>query len=285
MTSPAYPRWHGPALYTAGVFCGTLLDAFVKELSARHDTLTIFFARCIVALVVLLALNGWRPATLKTGKLKAHVGRGLIMIVAAGCFFYSLGRIPLVLAYVIAMTAPLMMVGLTGMILREKPGRGDWIKVAIGFAGILVSVAPELASGNRIDLIGLGAAIIGTIAYAASSLAIRPLTATETGAAIAFYPMVTGAVLSGLAVAARPPAALPDTPDLLMMAAVGIFSSGINLLIAAAMRRAPVAAVAPFEYTALLWGIGLGFFWFSETPSVWMLAGAGLVVYATARKA
>ena len=43
--------------------------------------------------------------------------------------------------------------------------------------------------------------------------------------------------------------------DWILLAAIGVFSSIAQHLLTEAFRSAPPSVVAPFEYTALLWGI------------------------------
>ncbi|MFD2263318.1 DMT family transporter [Lacibacterium aquatile] len=273
----------GPLLYATAVLFGVMIDVIVKELSARHETATIFFARCAGALIVLLILHHRDLATFKTTKLRFHLLRGALSNIGVVLFFYSLGELPLVLAYVIAMSAPLMMTAMAGIILREATGRSAWIKVGIGFTGILISVAPQLWDSSSGSWVGLAACIAGTVGYAAAALAIRPLTATESSGAIALYPILMGAVLGGLYVIPQA-TSLPTGFDLGMMLALGLCSAMANLLIAKAFSMAPVARLAPLEYTALVWGVVIGFALFAEVPTAWVLVGAGIVVWATLKK-
>ena len=45
-------------------------------------------------------------------------------------------------------------------------------------------------------------------------------------------------------------------------------------------RLAPAALVAPYEYTALIWGIGIDWVVWQTLPGVRMLAGSAIVVAA-----
>ena len=45
-----------------------------------------------------------------------------------------------------------------------------------------------------------------------------------------------------------------------------------------AFRRAPASLIAPLEYTALVWGIGLDWILWQTLPDVWMLVGAAVIV-------
>ena len=47
-----------------------------------------------------------------------------------------------------------------------------------------------------------------------------------------------------------------------------------------AYRFAPAYIVAPFDYTALIWGIVIGFLFWGEIPSGLVLMGSGIVISA-----
>jgi drug/metabolite transporter (DMT)-like permease len=45
-----------------------------------------------------------------------------------------------------------------------------------------------------------------------------------------------------------------------------------------AFRRAPASVIAPLEYTALIWGLGLDWVLWGVLPDRWMLIGAGVII-------
>jgi drug/metabolite transporter (DMT)-like permease len=51
-----------------------------------------------------------------------------------------------------------------------------------------------------------------------------------------------------------------------------------QVLIVDAFRRAPASVIAPFEYTALLWGILIDITLWNTPPSSRMLAGGAIVI-------
>ena len=59
--------------------------------------------------------------------------------------------------------------------------------------------------------------------------------------------------------------------------AAGLIGGTGQLLLTEAIRRAPVAVVAPFDYTQLVWAGLIGFLVWGETPAVLTLVGAMVV--------
>jgi drug/metabolite transporter (DMT)-like permease len=72
----------------------------------------------------------------------------------------------------------------------------------------------------------------------------------------------------------------PDALALAQMCAMGVLGIFGNYGLAEAFRRAPVATVAPFEYTGLIWAVLLGALLFGDVPSTSFWAGGAVIVGA-----
>jgi drug/metabolite transporter (DMT)-like permease len=64
------------------------------------------------------------------------------------------------------------------------------------------------------------------------------------------------------------------------MAGMGVLGILGNYGLAQAFRVAPVATVAPFEYTGLIWAVALGALLFGEVPAPSFWIGAVIIVAA-----
>jgi drug/metabolite transporter (DMT)-like permease len=73
---------------------------------------------------------------------------------------------------------------------------------------------------------------------------------------------------------------LPAWPVLLALAVVGLANGSAHFLFARAFAIAPVSALAPYEYTTLIWGGALGFLIWAEVPAWTTLSGAVVVIAA-----
>jgi drug/metabolite transporter (DMT)-like permease len=68
--------------------------------------------------------------------------------------------------------------------------------------------------------------------------------------------------------------------DFKLILGVGLMGSIGQQLITVAFRNAPAAVVAPFEYTALVWGVLLDIAIWSVYPSALTLLGGSIVIGA-----
>ncbi|WP_242443086.1 DMT family transporter [Magnetospirillum sp. 15-1] len=274
-------------LAATSLFAG--MDALAKLLmAADYSVIQVLFFRAgfgLIPLAPLLWQNGMRVVA--TARPWAHVARSAIALLAVGCFFLAIHRLPLVQVTAIGFAAPLLVTALSVPLLKERVGRDRWLAVAAGFGGILVVAGPDAWTG---DLLGAGAAfaVAGTVLYALAMVLMRDMGRTEAAVTTVFWFSILTMVLTG---AALPLVwRVPDPSAWGLFAAAGILGGTAQLLISQAVRLAPASVVAPFDYFHIVASSSLGWLLFSEMPGSSTLAGAmvvmasGLYLLRTERK-
>ncbi len=265
----------GIALRVAAMFCMAGLAALVKWCSGRGvPVLEIIFFRNFFAFVPVLAYV-WRTSgfgVLKTRRPLGHLTRSTMGLTGMVCGFTAVGLLPLTQSTALSFSAPLFMTALSALVLREPVGRHRWAAVAIGFVGVLIMVHPD---PTRMVSVGTAFALVAAVGTAGAMTAIREIGRTEPGPTIVFYFTLAGAVLG---LASLPFGwVIPDKATLALLVAAGLVGGVGQLFLTEALRRAPVAVVAPFDYTQLVWASLLGFLVWGETPKWTTLAGAAVV--------
>lgn len=251
---------------------------------------TVFW-RSALAIPAILAFMAWRrslPGALRTANARGHVLRSGFGCMSMFLGFTALAHVPLTLATSLSFLAPLMSVPAAMVLLGEKPKTAVVALTALGFGGvalILLAPAPAVpfspAAGEHSVLIGVLAGLGGAGFTVLAMIQVRDLTRSENPTTIAFYFMLCCAVAgaaTGLFGHWRP---LPQEALLWLMAA-GILGGLAQIAMTEALARAPVSALAAFEYTAMLWALGFDVFFFSQTPSALKLLGAAAIVAAAA---
>src|SRR6185437_15122331 len=66
--------------------------------------------------------------------------------------------------------------------------------------------------------------------------------------------------------------------DWVLLVGIGLFAATGQHLLTEAFRQAPPAVVAPFEYTALLWGILIDWAIWGVFPSLRVYVGGSIVI-------
>ena len=260
----------------ASVFLFSIQNAIGKWLAQSYPIPMLVFFRSAVALLpsFLLVLRAGGVSVLRTNRLGAQFGRAVVWGGSNVASFFAYHLLPLADAVALIFAAPLFLTALSWPMLRERVGRERWTAVTVGFAGVVIMAHPSGAG----SWLGIVNAILCALCNAVGTLAVRGLTRTESTASIVFY---TALFMTLMALPALPFYWVTPTPiDLLLFCSIGLIGGISQYWTTQALFYAPAAAVSPFNYTALIWGLLLGFAVWGELPT-WPMAAGALVVTAT----
>jgi drug/metabolite transporter (DMT)-like permease len=263
----------GLMLAAVAAFSG--MDTLLKVLAAHYPPLEVAVLRGVCSLPFMLlpvAVSGnWR--SLRPRRLPMHVLRALLMVIALGGFIYALRVLSLANTYAVFLSAPLLVTALSAPLLKEPAAAGNWVAIGVGLAGVLTMLRPDVSG---LTSFGTLAALVSALAYAFSVIAVRALTRTDTTPNVVLWTMVLMSVFAGvLAAPGWVPVNLAHWPWLL---ALGLLAAIAQYLLTEAFRSAPPPVVAPFEYTALLWGVAIDWLLWRVLPSLRVCLGGGIVI-------
>jgi len=262
-------------LTAVGAF--SIMDALMKILTARYPPVQVACFRGAASLPFVFlsyAVTG-RLRELKPVRFGLHVLRAVFAILMLWGFLWALARASLTDTYAIYMSAPLLVVLAASLLLGERIGRHVWLAVLAGLAGVYVMLKPSVE--GFVSLAGL-AALGSALAYAVVVVMVRMMSRTETTASMVFWFLVMMAV--GAGAIALPGWVAILAADWPWIAAIGLAGWAGQHLITEAFRLAPASVVAPFEYTALVWGIAIDWVVWQTLPGARMLTGAAIVIGA-----
>ncbi|CAH2599400.1 EamA domain-containing protein [Rhodovastum atsumiense] len=178
-------------------------------------------------------------------------------------------------SYALGYVVPLLMTLLAIPMLGERIHWRRATSTLIGFAGVMVMLRPGGIAWTPVLLLF----IAGLVALAVSRIMNRMLATTETPECLSFW-LLAAHVPAGVLLAAMyaMPALTPAATAALLL--IGVSNGVAHWLQSRAFALAPVSALAPYEYTTLLWGGALGWLVFAELPSRDALVGAAIVAAA-----
>jgi drug/metabolite transporter (DMT)-like permease len=267
-------RLLGVASIAFGVLVITSQDALMKSLvSANYPVLQLMAIRATLITAGLLGWSLWRTRlhSVRTSRLPAHAARALVGFFAPALFFIALGHMPLADTTILFFAAPFLMTALAVPVLNERVPRSRWLLIATGFLGVVIAAQPSPATFQVWALLPLGAAA----AYSVAAIMGRWLRNTESVFRLVFYVNLGHALIASCFLPfVWQPMSL-DAIGLLMLCAA--LACGGQFLFTYALRVGPVGLIAPFEYTALVWSVALGYVFFSEVPTLQVLVGALVV--------
>lgn len=267
------------------VFCFTIMVTLVKVLGERIPVGQLVFFRSFFGLLPLLVMIGWQGSwqtALKTKRPLGHIGRALVGGMAMTLWFSALSRLPLPDATAISFAAPLITTALAVVLLGEVVRLYRWSAVLVGFLGVLIILSPNigLVGGLDDDQRALGAvlALSSAACMALAQVFVRKLIKTESTTSVVFY---FSACTSVFALFTLPFGwVMPDLATLVMLIGIGLLGGVGQILLTHSYRLAPVSVVAPFDYSAMIFALAIGYVLFEEVPGVAVLAGSVLVVGA-----
>jgi drug/metabolite transporter (DMT)-like permease len=251
------------------------MDTLLKILSQYYPPMEVVALRGASAMPFMLLplLVMGRLSALKPVRIGMHFMRGVLMLFVLVAFVYAVRVLSLADAYAIFLAAPLIVTALSVPLLGEHVGWRRWVAICVGLVGVITMLKPSASS-----LVSLGAvaALLSAAGYAINAIALRVITRTDTTASVVFWMIAIMTVIA--ACVAAPQWIAIRSADWILLAAIGLFSSIAQHLLTEAFRNAPPSVVAPFEYTALLWGIGIDRVVWGVFPSSRVYIGGGIVI-------
>lgn len=265
----------GIVLALAGILGVSVMDACAKLLGEGYAISQIILARNgvgVLAVFAFVLLSGGGLGQLRAQRVGLLILRTVFSLAAAFLFFTGLRYLPLADAFAIAFTAPLFITALSMPLLGERVGVRRWAAVVVGFAGVLVVIQPGTTSFRIEALLPLLAAL----SYALTMLIGRKMTRDMTTSAIMFWSSL-GAALATLAM--MPSQWQTPTPvDLGLFLFMGLVGTLGMSLITQGYRFAPAAVIAPFDYSALLWAVILGWLIWNDVPGPHVWLGSSILI-------
>jgi len=270
------PNVQGSLWVALAVVLFTVMMTLIKLLGERLPVVEILFFRQLVMLgFIAPMLRRNFPDALRTRRPGLHAFRVLGAMVAMLAGFEALVHLPLANATAISFAKALFVTVLATLLLQEVVGPQRWAATAVGFLGVLIVVQPSAAGVNGYALL----ALLSAFAVAFVQISLRVLTRTERSITIMAYQAIALTVLLA-------PAALwwwvtPTPLEWLLLVAVGFFATLGQWCNVAGFRAGEAAAIAPMDYTRILFASAIGFVVFHETPGLATFAGAALIIAAT----
>ncbi len=276
----------GIALKLGSVLVFIVMAAMIKATAAHVPAGEAVFFRSLFAIPVIVVWLGMRRE-LKTGfhtiNPVGHVWRGLMGTLAMGLGFAGLGYLPLPEVTAIGYAAPLLTVVFAAMFLGEEVRVFRLTAVALGLVGVLIVLSPRLTVlapdvASHAEAFGATLVLGGAVFAALAQVFVRKLVMTEKTPAIVFWFSVTASALS---LATLPFGWVWPTPfEAGLLVGAGLLGGLGQILLTSGYREADASLLAPFDYASMLFALLIGWFVFSEMPTLTMLAGAALVIAA-----
>jgi drug/metabolite transporter (DMT)-like permease len=254
-------------------FCFSILDATQKTLILYHSVFQLLLVKYFFVLFLSL-IESKRKNNInfyKSKSIKLQIFRSLLSVIESGCFVLSFKYLSLADAHSVGSLAPVIVVALSAIFLKEKVSTKIWIAIFIGFIGVLIILRPTSSIFDPKALLPLLAAFVLGL-YQVVTKKVSEHDTTETSL---FYTSIIGIfIMSLLASNFWNPV---SSSSYILFFIIGIFFSlGVYLqIIALSMARASI--IQPFHYTLIFWAIILGYIFYNDIPDLFTIVGAVII--------
>jgi drug/metabolite transporter (DMT)-like permease len=269
------PSLHGIVAMLLAVILFSMMDAGLKWLSPHYSAVQITAMRAMASLplvIVYVVVRGKVGSLLKV-RWPLHLLRAVLGIAMLALFTYGIKSLPLSEAYSLFFISPLLITVLSVPLLKEKVGVSRWVAIMVGLIGVLIVLRPNVQ-----NLASLGSlAILGAAAcYAVSAITVRVLSRTDTSDSMVFWAMTMIAI--GAGTYAAPNWQAIQQQHWLILSGIGVTGFLGQVAVTAAFQKGEASVIAPFEYSALAWGMGLDWLLWKTLPDSIALLGAIVII-------
>ena len=276
---PAARPLAGILLLIVSMWTLNTLDASGKWVMGIGMPLLVFcWVRYLVHFIIVLAamLPTQGARALRSSRPGLQCVRAFAMLASTLTFFTALKYLPQAQATAIIFLAPLIMLSVAPLVLKEPMRKSRWIAALIGFGGVLIVIRP----GAGLDPVGVAAGLATAVLFAAQHLATR-LLAGENAMTTIVWSGAIGTLTLSLAMPFALPLAWPALAGLTpwqwtVMLSTGLTGSLGHFLQIMAYRRAPASLLAPFIYLQITGAAAWGWLIWRQLPDA--LTWAGIIV-------
>ena len=254
-------------------FCFSILDATQKTLILYHSVFQLLLIKYFFVLSLSL-IESKRKKNFnfyKSKNIKLQILRSLLSVIESGCFVLSFKYLSLADAHSVGSLAPIIVVALSAVILKEKVSTKTWFAIFIGFIGVLIILRPASSIFDPKALLPLIAAFM----LGLYQVVTRKISKHDSAETSLFYTSIIGIfIMSLLATKFWSPIA---SSSYILFLAIGIFFSlGVYLQIIA-LSKARASIIQPFHYTLIFWAIIFGYFFYDDIPDFFTIMGAIII--------
>ncbi|MDA9596682.1 DMT family transporter [Candidatus Pelagibacter sp.] len=254
-------------------FSFSILDAIQKTLILYNSVFQLLLVKYFFVLFLALFESKRKNNHLfyKSKNIKLQIFRSLLSVIESGCFVLSFKYLSLANAHSVGSLAPVIVVALSAIILKEKVTPKTWIAIFIGFIGVLIILRPTSSIFDPKALLPLITAFVLGF-YQIITKKVSKYDKNETSL---FYTSIIGIITMSLLASNF---WLPiDKSSYLMFLGIGIFFSlGLYFQIIA-LSKARASIIQPFHYTLIFWAIIFGYIFYNDIPDMFTVIGAVII--------
>ena len=245
----------------------------VKMLGIEFSSVQIVFIRCSSSAILLLPIMAWRGSM---NEIRVQLGlnslRVILSSIALTINFFTISQVQLAQMSTIGYLRPAVTSLIAYFFLRESQSWHRWIVILVGFLAVLFIFSPESSQLQFVALLAIGGMCCGSSA----TILQKHLSKKMNDLSLMMWYSVGVTILTA-------PFALwfwtpPTLMELSMMIITGLLATTAQFFFIRAFRKADASFLAPMFYFHIIPTSLIGYFVFSEIPSLNTILGAIIIL-------
>ena len=254
-------------------FSFSLLDAIQKTAVTTHSIFQLLFVKYLFIFFLSL-FESKRKNNIKIYKsknFKLQILRSLLSIIESGCFVLAFKYLSLANAHSVGALAPVIVVALSSIFLKEKITIKTWFAIFIGLVGVLIILRPTSSIFDIKSTIPLLAAFF----LGLYQIITKKTSEYDSPEVSLFYTSIVGIIITlFLAIIFWQPT---NVDSIILFLGIGIFFSLGFYFQINALSNARASIIQPFHYTLIFWAIILGYIFYDDIPDLLTIIGAIII--------
>lgn len=263
-----------------GIFFGALAffifatsDVLQKYATINHTIFQIIFFRYFFLLIISFVESKRKNNKYfyQTKNLNLQLSRSVISVIETVFFVSSFKYLSLATVHSVASLAPVFVVILSMLILKEKIDRKLWAIIFFGFIGVIVILRPGFDIFDIKSLLPLGAGFF----FGLYQVITKKASEYDSDETSLFFTSIFGLILiTFLLIIYWQPFTLIS---FFILPLIGMMMTLAHYSLIIGLARAPASKIQPFHFTLIFWAIIFGYLFYNDIPDFPTLIG-GLII-------
>ena len=263
-----------------GIFFGALAffifatsDVLQKYATINHTIFQIIFFRYLFLLIISFVESKRKNTKFfyKTKNLKLQLARSLTSVIETVFFVSSFKYLSLASVHTVASLAPVFVIILSMLFLKEKIDKRLWSIIFFGFLGVLIILRPGFEIFDIKSLLPLGAGFF----FGLYQVITKKASEYDSDETSLFFTSIFGLIIiTVLLFIYWQPFTLIS---FFILPLIGLMMTLAHYSLIIALARAPASKIQPFHFTLIFWAILFGYVFYNDVPDIPTLVGGFII--------
>jgi len=263
-----------------GIFFGALAffifatsDVLQKYATINHTIFQIIFFRYLFLLIISFVESKRKNTKFfyKTKNLKLQLTRSLTSVIETVFFVSSFKYLSLASVHTVASLAPVFVIILSMLFLKEKIDKRLWSIIFFGFLGVLIILRPGFEIFDIKSLLPLGAGFF----FGLYQVITKKASEYDSDETSLFFTSIFGLIIIIvlLFIYWQPFTLI----SFFILPLIGLMMTLAHYSLIIALARAPASKIQPFHFTLIFWAILFGYVFYNDVPDIPTLVGGFII--------